>query len=208
MRKIVAQLIISLIVLGPALAVQSQVSPLNTIVPGAAYFMQADQELAKNSRANVLPQIQQGWTALRAAGPVDPGFVQGVSTAARLFRTLGRDLDAESVYDQAILSCDTPQSATLRRLLRYMLVQDVLANREFVKADSILKTAIADEESSPERSPIYVAFLQNLAFVREQEGEPDDAERILRSTIGLAAPDLKGVVSNGVWGFNQPLPMR
>lgn len=197
MRKIVAQLIVFLIV--AALAVQPQLSPSTTSVPGAAYFTQAEQELAKNPRANVLPQVQQGWAVVRAVGPADPGFVRGVSTAARLFRTLGRDLDAESVYNQAILSCDTPQLAVKRSSLRYMLVQDLLANREFVKAESILRAAIADEESSPERSPIYVAFLQNLAFVREQEGELDDAERILRSTIGLGAPNLKEVGFRG-WG--------
>ena len=206
--KIVAQLITALIVTGSALALQFQIVP-NTSAPGAAYFAQADQELAKNPRAHVLPQIQQGWAVVRAAGPVDPGFVRGVNTAARLFRTVGRDLDAESVYDQSIRPCDTPETATKRKILRYMLVQDVLANREFVKAESILRSAIADEDSSPERSPLYVAFLQNLAFVRDQQGELQDAERILRSTIGLAAPDLKDVMSSG-WGFggfNSAMPM-
>jgi hypothetical protein len=194
MRKIVAQLITTLIVASPALPGQFQTVPSNTSAPGAAYFMQAEQELTKNPQANVLPQIQQGWAAVQAAGPAAPGYVRGVASAARLFRTLGRDLDAESIYQQAFLSCDKPESANKGKNLRYMQLQDLLSDREYVKAEAILRDAIADEESSPDKSPLYVAFLQNLAFVREQEGELDDAERILRSTIGLAAPELKDVV--------------
>jgi tetratricopeptide (TPR) repeat protein len=207
MRKIVAQLVTTLIVASTALAGQFQNAP-NANAPGAAYFAQADQELAKNTRADVLPQIQQGWAAVRAVGPTDPGFARGVASAVRLFRAFGRDLDAESVYQQAILSCDTPESAGKRKTLRYMFVQDLIANREYVKAETILRAAVADEESSPARSPLYVAFLQNLSFVREQEGELDDAERILRSTIGLAAPELKDVVMTNVWFSHwAPLPM-
>src|SRR6185437_4019690 len=125
-------LITALIVASPALAVQFQTVLPQPSTPGASYFTQADQELAKDPRANVLPQVQQGWAAVRAAGPVDLAFVRGVSTAARLFTMLGRDLDAESAYNQAILSCNTPESATKRNSLRYMLVQDLLANRQFV----------------------------------------------------------------------------
>jgi hypothetical protein len=208
MRKIVAQLITGLTLAGSTLASQFQPRPPNANVPGAAYFMQADQQLVKNSRANVLPQVQQGWAAVQAAGPAAPGFVRGVATAVRLFRTVGRDLDAESVYDQAILSCNKPEFANKRKNLRYMLVQDLLASREYVKAEAILKAAVADEESSSKRSQLYTAFLQNLAFVREQEGEVDDAERILRSTIGLAAPELKDVVFANVMIFGStPFPM-
>jgi hypothetical protein len=208
MRKIVAQLITTLIVTSPALAGQFQTVPSNTSAPGAAYFMQAEQELTKNPQANVLPQIQQGWAAVQAAGPAAPGYLRGVASAARLFRSLGRDLDAESIYQQAFLSCDTPESANKRKNLRYMLLQDVLTNRGYVKAEAILRDALADEESSPDRSRLYVAFLQNLAFVREQEGELDDAERILRSTIGLAAPELKDVILPNVWFSHwAPLPM-
>src|SRR5262249_48007653 len=48
-------------------------------------------------------------------------------------------------------------------------------------------------------SGLYVAFLQSLAFVREQEGDLKDAERLYRATLMYGNPDLSGMVTDNFY---------
>ena len=75
---------------------------------GSKYFNEADRILTNNWNANVTVLAEEGWAAVRTVGPADPGFLDGVYTAARLFRVLGRDLKVESVYAQAMTACEGP----------------------------------------------------------------------------------------------------
>jgi tetratricopeptide (TPR) repeat protein len=163
---------------------------------GSKYFDEADRILTNNQNANVMALAEQGWAAVRTAGPSDSGFLEGVYTAARLFHILGRELRVESVYAEAMAVCEGTAFEPMRRRLTFMLAHDVIGQRENVKAEGILKSALSTEERLSHKSALYVAFVQSLAFVREQEGDLDQAEALYKSTLGYSAPDLTGVVIN------------
>jgi tetratricopeptide (TPR) repeat protein len=163
---------------------------------GSKYFDEADRILTNNWNANVTALAEAGWAAVRTAGPADPGFLDGVYTAARLFRVLGRDLKVESVYAQAMTACEGSALEVTRARLRLMLAHELIGQRENVKAEDILRSTLSSEERLSHKGVLYVAFVQSLAFVREQEGDLDEAERLYKTTLGYAAPDLTGVVIN------------
>jgi tetratricopeptide (TPR) repeat protein len=79
-----------------------------------------------------------------------------------------------------------------------MLAYELIGQRENVKAESVLRTALSNEERLAHRSVLYVAFMQSLAFVREQEGDLNEAENLYKMTLGYAGPDLTGVVISRV----------
>jgi hypothetical protein len=175
---------------------------------GSEYFAEADKILSSNGNASTIGLVEKGWTAVRSAGPRGPGFLDGVYTAIRLFHVHGWDLRAESVYAESILACDGAALRPARLRLTYMFAQDLIGQKEYVKAESVLRSALQAEESSSEKSGLYVAFVQSLAFVREQEGDLEDAERLYRSTLMYGAPDLSGVVTDRVFFSPGPrLPM-
>jgi hypothetical protein len=200
--RVGARLLIMMLV--PALA-HTQAGFRNA---GSEYFVEADKVLSSNANSSAIGLVEKGWTAVRSAGPLDPGFLDGVYTAARLFHVHGWDLRAESVYAESILACDGAALRPTRLRLIYMYAQDLIRQREYVKADSVLRSALRGEESSGEKSGLYVAFLQSLAFVREQEGDLEDAERLYRSTLMYGNPDLSGVVTENFFTSPGPrLPM-
>lgn len=189
----------------PALA-QTQAGSRNA---GSEYFLEADKILSSNANSSAIGLVEKGWTAVRSAGPLGPGFLDGVYAAARLYHVHGWDLRAESVYANSILACDGAALRPTRLRLTYMFAQDLIRQKEYVKADSVLRSALRGEESSGEKSGLYVAFLQSLAFVREQEGDLEDAERLYRSTLKRGDPDLSGVVKENVFISPGPrLPYR
>lgn len=163
---------------------------------GSKYFDEADQILTNNGNANVIALAEKGWAAVRTAGPADPSFLGGVYTAARIFRVLGRDLRVESVYAEAMAACEGPALEVMRARLRLMLAHELIGQRENVKAEGILRSALFREESLSHKGVLYVAFVQSLAFVREQEGDLDEAESLYKTTLRYVAPDLTGVVIN------------
>jgi tetratricopeptide (TPR) repeat protein len=208
MRTNFALTIATMLLTALAAAEQLQVQSPNAGSAGSQYFDQADQALSAKHVGDMLPLVEKGWAAVKAAGPRDSGFLLGVYSAARLFRVLAHDLEAESVYNEAILSCGPTELARKRSSLTYMLAQDLVWTGEYVKAESVLRAGMAEAESSAvKKNPLYVAFLQTLAFVREQEGDLADAESILRSALAYDAPDLSGVVLRNFWiSPGPPLP--
>jgi hypothetical protein len=64
---------------------------------------------------------------------------------------------------------------------------------EYVKAEDIPRTSLAAENRGAQKSSLYVAFLQSVAFLRERQGDLNDAEALYRSTIVYSAPDLSVV---------------
>jgi tetratricopeptide (TPR) repeat protein len=171
---------------------------------GSKYFDEADRILTNNSNANITALAEQGWAAVRTAGPVDPSFLEGVYTAARIFGVLGRELRVESVYAEAMTACEGPALEVMRARLRLMLAHELIGQRENVKAEGILRSALSKEERLSHKGVLYVAFVQSLAFVREQEGDLDEAESLYKTTLGYAAPDLTGVVINRIISFPGP----
>lgn len=184
--------------------VQLERSGLNA---GSASFRQADITLRNNPTADARALIEEGWRAVKVAGPRDPGFLDGVPTAARLFHALNLDRRVESLYDEAVLACESPKLHSQALRLRYLLAQDYIWRREYVKAENILRAALAVEENSEATSSVYVAFLQNLAFVREQEGELEDAERFFRQTLAYGPPDITGVVGPTLYVYPGTPPL-
>lgn len=171
---------------------------------GSRYFDEADRLLANNVNADVTTLAEKGWSAVRATGPLNPNFLEGVHTATRLFRVLGRDLRVESIYAEAMAACESPTFASTRARLSLMLAHDLIGQRENVKAESVLRSALSNEERLAHKRALYVAFVQSLAFVREQEGDLSDAENLYKMTLGYAEPDLTGVAINRVITFPGP----
>jgi tetratricopeptide (TPR) repeat protein len=163
---------------------------------GSNYFDEADRILANNRNADVTSLAERGWAAVRAAGPSHPGFLDGVYTAARIFRVLGHHLRVKSVYAEAIKASEGSALAEIRARLNFMFAHDLIGERENVKAESILRAALSTEERSGHKSVLHVAFLQSLAFDCEQEGDLSEAEQLYKSTLGYAAPDLTAVPMN------------
>jgi len=160
---------------------------------GSKYFDQAHRSLKDGTPDDAAAAADKGWTALLAAGPASAGFLDGVYEASGIFATLGRALRAEAVYTEAEALCAAPNLQLLRRQLEYIHVDYLIRYSEYVKAEGILRTSIAAESRAAQKSSLYVAFLQSLAFIREQQGDPDGAEVLYRSTIAYPAPDLSAV---------------
>jgi tetratricopeptide (TPR) repeat protein len=171
---------------------------------GSNYFDEADRILANNWNADVTSLAERGWAAVRAAGPSHPGFLDGVSTAARIFRVLGHHLRVESVYAESIRASEGSALAEVRQRLNFMLAYELIGEGENVKAESILRSALSTEERSGHKSVLHVAFLQSLAFDCEQEGDLSEAESLYKSTIGYPAPDLTAVPMNRFITFPGP----
>lgn len=171
---------------------------------GSRYFGEADRILADNRTADVTTLAEKGWSAVRTTGPINPNFLTGVYTATRLFRVLGRDLRVDSIYAEAMAACEGPTFASTRARLSLMLAYELIGHRENVKAESVLRSALSNEEHQAHKSVLYVAFVQSLAFVREQEGDLNDAENLYKMILGYAGPDLTGVVINRVVTFPGP----
>jgi tetratricopeptide (TPR) repeat protein len=163
---------------------------------GSNYFDEADRILADNWNADVTGLAERGWAAVRAAGPSHPGFLDGVYAATRIFRVLGQHLRLESVYAEAIKASEGSSLAEVRARLNFMFAHDLIGQRENVKAESILRSALSTEERSGHNSVLHVAFLQSLAFDCEQEGDLSEAENLYKSTLGYVAPDLTTVPMN------------
>jgi tetratricopeptide (TPR) repeat protein len=176
-----------------AVAVAHADAPRNA---GSNYFDEADRILANNWNADVTGLAEGGWAAVRAAGSSHPGFLDGVYAAARLFRLLGHRLRAESVYAEAIKASEGFALAEVRARLNFMFAHDLIGQRENVKAESILRSALSTEERSGHKSALHVAFIQSLAFACEQEGDLSEAENLYKSALGYAAPDLTAVPMN------------
>jgi hypothetical protein len=173
---------------------------------GSKYFDQAHRSLSSGATADAADAAEKGWAALLAAGPISSGFLEGVYDASAIFLTLGQALRAEAVYTEAEALCGAPGLQPVRLRLQYMHAGHLIRDSEYVKAEGILRAALAIENRTPKKSSLYVALLQNLAFVREQEGDLDGAEASYRMTIGHPSPDLSEVVTQRfMWG-KQRLP--
>ena len=172
---------------------------------GAQYFDEANKNLANDFMADVAPLAEKGWASVRAAGPSDPGFLDGVYKSAELFHRLGQELRAESVYNQAQKDCAGASLPQVCDRVAFMFAQDLVEQQKYVQAERALRSAIANEDHS-HRNALHVAQLQSLAFVREQEGELQDAESIYRATLGDTSSDLAGIVGDRFYFGKIPVP--
>jgi hypothetical protein len=127
-------------------------------------------------------------------GPTHPGFLEGVSSATRIFAVLGKELRVESIYAEAEALVADPDSRVIRLRLQSMRADDFIRNSQNVRPEKILREAVVAETGKAQKSGLYVAFLQSLAFVREQQGDLEDAEAIYRVTLQYPAPDLSSVI--------------
>jgi hypothetical protein len=173
---------------------------------GSRYFDLAHRSLKSGAAADAADAGEKGWAALVAAGPTSPGFLDGVYDASGIFLSLGHALRSEAVYSEAEALCGTPGLQLVRLRLQYMHADHLIRGSEFVNAEGVLRTALAIENRTPLKSSLYVALLQNLAFVREEEGDLDGAEAFYRMTIGHPSPDLSGVVIQRFTWAKQRLP--
>jgi tetratricopeptide (TPR) repeat protein len=171
--------------------VSAAATPVSTA--GSKYFDQALRSLKDGNPNEAATAADKGWAALLAAGPVSAGFLDGVYEASGVFATLGRALRAEAVYTEAEALCAAPNLQLLKRRLEYIHIDYLIRFSEYVKAEGILRTSLAAENRAAQKGSLYVAFVQSLAFIREQQGDPDGAEVLYRSVIAYPSPDLSAV---------------
>jgi tetratricopeptide (TPR) repeat protein len=169
---------------------------------GAKYFEQSLRSLKNGAATDAVASAEKGWAAVLGAGPTGPNFIRGVYDASDVFGALGSPLRADAVYTEAEALCAAPGLQLVRLRLQYMHANSLIRNSEYVKAEGILRASLTIEDRTPQKSSLYVAFLQNLAFVREQQGDSDGAEAFYRMTIGYPSPDLSGVVGV-MFGFGK-----
>jgi hypothetical protein len=124
---------------------------------GSAYFDQAQRSLKEGMRDDAATAADKGWAALIAAGPVGPGFLDGVYQASGIFATLGRTLRAEAVYTEAEALCASADLQILRRRLEYIHADYLIRYSEYVKAEAILRASLAAENRAAKKSSLYVA---------------------------------------------------
>ncbi|MDQ1474114.1 MAG: hypothetical protein QOJ99_5594 [Bryobacterales bacterium] len=137
---------------------------------GSKYFVAAQNALKNGAEADAASSAEKGWSAVLAAGPARPGFIEAAHDASNIFLTLGRALRAGAVYKEAKAQCATASLQPAKLRLQYMHADHLIRKSEYVNAESILRDAISTEDRSPQKSTLYVAFLQTLAFVCEQQG--------------------------------------
>ncbi|HXJ40088.1 MAG TPA: hypothetical protein VNH18_12495 [Bryobacteraceae bacterium] len=161
---------------------------------GSANFDDADSSLQRGATMEAAAAAEKGWAAVLAAGVTAPGFIDGVYQASRIFDAVGRKLRAEAVYNEAENMCASPALQVSRVRLQYMHADRLIRNSEYVKAEGVLRAALSATDRAAQKSSFYVALLQTMAFLREQQGDPEGAEAFYRMTIGRSQPDLSGVV--------------
>lgn len=196
--------------LGLAAAVSMKIATVFAAAPvpsaGSKYFDSADKSLNDGASSSAEALAEKGWAAVRAAGPAAPGFLNGISDASRILAVAGRELRAEAIYIEAEALCNTSELAIVKQRVRFMHAFELIRHSRYVMAESILRPALATEDATEHKSSLYVSILQSLAFVREQEGDPDDAEALYRMTIGYPTPDLSQVVIERMTSGKQRLP--
>jgi tetratricopeptide (TPR) repeat protein len=160
---------------------------------GSKYFDQALRSLKDGTASDAATAADKGWASLLAAGPASAGFLDGVYEASGIFATLGSALRAEGVFAEAEALCAAPNLQLLRRRLEYIHGDYLIRFSEYVKAEGILRTSIEAENRAAQKSSLYVAFVQSLAFIREEQSDLDGAEALYRSVIGYPMPDLSAV---------------
>ena len=178
---------------------------------GSKYFNSADKSLSDGASSSAASSsaaslAEKGWAEVLAAGPTAPGFLNGISDASRILAVAGRELRAEAIYVEAEALCAGSELSLVRQRVRFMHASGLIRSSQYVKAESILRPALAAETAAEHKSSLYVAILQSLAFVREQEGDVDDAEALYRMAIGYPAPDLSQVVVQRFYTGKQRLP--
>jgi hypothetical protein len=143
---------------------------------GSKYFDQALRNISRGATADAAAAVDKGWAAVLAAGPNAAGFLDGVYQASAIIGSLGQPLRAEAVYSDAEMLCVVPNLQPVRLRLQYMHADHLIGTSEYVKAESILRNSLAIENRAPQKSSLYVATLQSLAFLREQENDLGGAE--------------------------------
>ena len=160
MRKLGRTILIATVLrLAPAAA-----TPVHSA--GAKYFEQANGSLISGAVVDAAAAAEQGWAAVLAAGAGDSGFLLGVHDASRIFDSLGSTLRADAVYTEAETACATPGLQLVKLRLQYMHADRLIRNSEYVKAEGVLRASLAVENSTTQKSSLFVAILQSLAFVR------------------------------------------
>jgi len=73
-------------------------APIRVRSAGSKYFDEADRALRDGETADSAASVEKGWTAVLAAGPAAPGFLEGIDNASRIFDVSRVGLRAEGAY--------------------------------------------------------------------------------------------------------------
>ena len=136
-------------------------------------------------------EVDEAWAAALAAGPLDPSFEPCAQQAAQYFGAQGYDRKAETILRQAI-SAAGQADVTKARSLRLALAQRLNQEQKFLAAASLIQEVLGELKAAQDQPALgtQIAALTQLAQLREQMGEPDAVEALLREakTLQSARP--------------------
>lgn len=143
-----------------------------------------DDNVARVALARALKQTgdaMQAWHYLEPAAKSKEADVAGITLAAQLTTQLG--LPEAKMWQIKQQRAQAGQA----RLARFALAEKAMAAQDWRQADRIYAELLQGAPPTGDR-----ILLNNAAFIRQQLGDLDGAERLIRRALAVGAPD--GVV--------------
>lgn len=129
-------------------------------------------------------EVEKSWAAALAAGPGNPYFEAAAQQTAQYFGAQGYDRKAETILRQAIAAAkQTAEDPAGTRPLKLALAQRLNQEQKFLSAAALIEGIL--EETKGAQDPARASALMQLAHLREQMGEMEAAEALLREAKAL-----------------------
>ena len=134
-------------------------------------------------------EIENAWAAALAAGPVDPFFESAAQQAGQYFGSQGYHRKAENILRQAI-SAAGQADAVKARTLRLGLAQRLSEEQKFLAAAGLIQEVLDEVKGATDDAAVRtrISAIRQLAQLREQMGEIEAAEALLRELRTLPLP--------------------
>jgi len=147
--------------------------------PGQESINRAAEALTRVQPDLSLSLVERAWQQLRDAGPLHPGYRDGVNAVARALGTLGRPMRAETLYEQAIAAAHDFQK--LERDLRIMQAEFLRSRGKQVAAELLWERLMPTQRAAE-------SIL--LASLKKELGKLAEAEALYRRAIEQPATEM------------------
>ena len=136
-------------------------------------------------------EVEKSWGAALAAGPVHPLFESAAQQTAQYFASQGYDRKAEAILRQAISAAGQARveqaDPAKARSLRLALAQRLSQEQRLLAAAVLTEAVLEEIKAAPDQAAPggRISALMQLAQLREQMGELETAEVLLREAKTL-----------------------
>ncbi len=150
-------------------------------------------------------EIEKSWAAALAAGPQHPFFETAAQQTAQYFASQGYERKAETTLRQAIATAKQSEGEvadrSMSRSFRLALAQRFTQEQRLVAAAALIQEIL--QETKAGADPARLPVLMQLAQLREQMGEMETAEALLREARTLQSAPQAASVPQGVSTLGQ-----